>query len=327
MSKALTSQSALSAASAVAGENAPVKVIYIAGYGRSGTTLLDIALAQAPDVMGAGELTTLARHVWTNREFCACGTAVPECDVWHRIVEGWGPSRTNSSLLEYRRRQLWREALLGPGRFLDRLRRSASSSFARETLQLFQQVAEVTGKPIIVDSSKLPGRGFVLADIPGIELYVLHVVRDARGVVWSLRKPYKRDLANGVQRDLHPKPLLYAALRWASVNLAAERLCRRVGADRSLRVRYEDFVAAPEETVARVLSLVRGAPVEQPVLPASGALKPSHQMAGSRHRMQSSIRVREDGSWEQAMPTEQQRRVARLCDSLMRRYGYPGQSA
>ncbi|MEW9857033.1 sulfotransferase [Novosphingobium sp. M1R2S20] len=305
----------------------PIKVIYIAGYGRSGTTLLDIALSQAADVMGAGEMSTLARHVWDNREFCACGKAVPDCEVWSSIVERWLQSQGTPAMAAHRRRQPWREALLGPGRLLDRLRPHARAAYGHETLQLFREVTHVTGRPIVVDSSKLPGRGLALAAIPGIELYVVHMVRDGRGVVWSLRKPYKRDVEKGLQRDLNPKPLFYAALRWMSVNLAAEKLCGYVGPHRSLRIRYEDFVAAPEETVAAILSLVRGAPVGSRVLPESGALEPWHQMAGSRHRMQRTIRVREDGNWKQVMPADQQRWVTRLCGRLLRRYGYLEQSA
>ena len=51
----------------------PVRVVYIAGYGRSGTTILDIALGQHSVVMGAGEITALTRHVWQENEYCACG--------------------------------------------------------------------------------------------------------------------------------------------------------------------------------------------------------------------------------------------------------------
>ena len=40
----------------------------------------------------------------------------------------------------------------------------------------------------------LPGRGFARAAMPGIDLHVVHVVRDARGVAWSLKKGFKRQV-------------------------------------------------------------------------------------------------------------------------------------
>ena len=40
------------------------KIIYVAGYGRSGSTLLDMMLASHPAVFGAGEMST---YVLTGR--------------------------------------------------------------------------------------------------------------------------------------------------------------------------------------------------------------------------------------------------------------------
>ena len=37
----------------------PIRVLYFAGYGRSGTTVLDIALGQHPAVIGSGEISEL----------------------------------------------------------------------------------------------------------------------------------------------------------------------------------------------------------------------------------------------------------------------------
>ena len=35
------------------------EIIYIAGYGRSGSTILDISLGQHDDIMGMGEFTNI----------------------------------------------------------------------------------------------------------------------------------------------------------------------------------------------------------------------------------------------------------------------------
>src|SRR3712207_8630396 len=50
----------------------------------------------------------------------------------------------------------------------------------------------VSGKPVIVDSSKSPARALALGMVPGIDLYVVHLVRDGRGVATSLRKTLDR---------------------------------------------------------------------------------------------------------------------------------------
>jgi Sulfotransferase family len=297
--------------------SAPVKVLYIAGYGRSGTTLLDIALGEHDAIMGGGEISTLARHVWINDEYCACGAAVQACPMWRDIVDDWRDGEPPTLIEEYRHAQERTEIIIGTGRALERLR---SAEHAARTAKLFRDIVARSGRPIVVDSSKLPGRAFALAAMPGIDLHVVHVVRDARGVAWSLKKGFKRQVDQGLQRELRPKPLAYTALRWSIVNLATEALCRRLGPTRSLRVRYEDFVADPPATLARILALVGEKPIaKQP----EGPMIPQHQVAGSRHRMQPSITISRDERWKETMPRRQMTVVTLLTAPLLRRYGYP----
>ena len=81
--------------------DAKVKVIYIAGYGRSGSTILDIALSQAREVFGAGEITALSRHVWTENEYCACGVPIRSCELWQAIVARWAEGEASDFLSRY----------------------------------------------------------------------------------------------------------------------------------------------------------------------------------------------------------------------------------
>lgn len=305
------------AAAPVASQGA-IKLIYVAGYGRSGTTLLDIALGEHPAIMGAGEVTTLARHVWDNGEYCACGAQVRDCPEWKAIVSRWMQGESDGFLAGYRRAQALTEGLLAPGRLL---RLPGWRRHARRTLKLLRGMTMVSGRPILVDSSKLPGRAFALAAMPGIDLHVVHVVRDGRGVAWSLLKGHRRSVEKGVQRELRPKPLLYTALRWSMVNLATEWLCRRVGPTRCIRVRYEDFVEDPRGTIGRIVALVG----ERPHNAAAnlGSFEPQHQVAGSRHRMQKSIVMRGDDKWKREMPGWKQWIFTALCAPLLRRYDYP----
>lgn len=301
------------------------KVIYVAGYGRSGSTLLDIALGMHPSIVGAGELTALARHVWRNGEFCACGAPVPECGYWRTVVGRWqdgagekGVAEALAWLAAASRRY---EGLASPSRIV--AARRVPADIAKATKGLFDAIALASGKPeaAVVDSSKLPGRGLVLARTPGIELYVIHLVRDPRAVAFSLAKGYSRDVERGLQKELRAKHASYVALRWMMVNHLAERLCAEVGEGRVMRLRYEDFVADPAAAVASAASLIgfSAAPGEQ----AQGALRPGHQVAGSRHRMSQAISVRVDAAWERAMDPGSKSLVALLTRAQMKRYNYP----
>ena len=300
-------------------DSAPIKVIYICGYGRSGSTLLDIMLGQQRSMFGAGEIVGLCRHVHANDEYCACGERLSSCAFWAPVMAQWRGHHLADLAQEYGRLQTRFESIVSPAR----LRRNSREfrDYAHHSLRLMRLLSAASGKPVIVDSSKLPGRGLALAGMEGIDLHVVHLVRDGRGVAWSLAKPYKPDASIGLQREIIPKPLLYSAARWAYVNLASEWLCRRVGRGRYVRIRYEDMVSDPAGTLDRIATLI-GIPLD-PRDVESGEFQPAHQVAGNRLRMQKAIRVRHDDSWQVDMPRKKQDFITRMCRFFLTRYGYP----
>ncbi|WP_205479939.1 sulfotransferase [Sphingomonas arenae] len=296
-----------------------IKVLYIAGYGRSGSTLLDILLSQQESIFGAGEISALTRHVWSNNELCACGKAAKQCAVWSQVLDSWvrrSHADPDTDVDTYRVEQHRAETLLSPSRIL---RDASFVRYRRETTALLASIAERTSCSVIVDSSKLPGRGLALAAMREVDLTVLHLVRDGRGVAWSLAKPFKRDVARGLQKEIRRKSWLRTAIRWSVVNLMTELLCWRVGRSRSIRIRYEDMVHDPARIASTIHALLHGK-LAQPLDPD---LAPRHQIAGNRLRMQRSIRLKPDERWRSEMPTPAQLAFSLLCAPLLLRYGYP----
>lgn len=304
-------------------ENPPLKIIFIAGYGRGGTTLLDIALGQHPKIFGAGEITALARQVWENAEYCACGKAVPECAVWNEVIDNWRSRTPDDFLAEYGRSHEKIERLVNFERLFYRFWRSRKiTDYLKHTEYLMREINAVSGCPIIVDSSKLPGRAIAMTKLPGLDLRVVHVVRDGRGVAWSMMKSYSRQVDKGIQKELRPKPLLYTAARWTIVNLAAEVLRLRLGKGKSIRVRYEDFVADPAQTIHRIVSLT-GENSGDGTIGNMETLIPQHQVAGSRHRMNERITLVSDEGWKNVMPTAKKLAFTIACAPLLWLYNYP----
>ncbi len=299
----------------------PLKVIFIAGYGRSGTTLLDIALGQQSGVFAAGEITALPRHVWREREFCACRNQVDACDFWRPVIDAWHHHQSPDTLDAHGRRAARLEWLFDPRRLFASIVAGKETRAYREgTSVLLHEIAAASGASVIVDSSKLPGRASSLMSIKGIEVFVVHMVRDGRGVAWSMMKPYRRSVEAGIQKELKPKPLWYTAARWFAVNLGTELVRARLPRKRSMRVRYEDFVADPEGTVRSILALVG----QEYVSPDHGpeVMRPQHQIAGSRHRMQDEITINKDIGWTSQMPRWMQNVFTVLTAPLLVRYGY-----
>ena len=69
------------------------QVLYVGGWGRSGSTLLSHLLGRLPEMVAVGEL----RYVWqagvSGNELCGCGEPFDECPFWVAVGEeafgGW----------------------------------------------------------------------------------------------------------------------------------------------------------------------------------------------------------------------------------------------
>ena len=112
------------------------------------------------------------------------------------------------------------------------------ASYAR----LYAAIAAQAGAAYVVDASKWPVQALALSRA-GLDVRVIHLVRDVRGVAYSLSK---RDVARphavGSRRHVALSPAA-AAARWVACQSQAE-LLRRCGLPLA-RMRYEDFVRQP----------------------------------------------------------------------------------
>ncbi len=304
----------------------PVRVVYILGSGRSGSTLLDIVLGNHPAIESVGELKELVRLRWPQNGFCSCGLRTRSCDFWPEVYTRWIAEIGDHDLSSYvdtvrfflqlRNWRAWKKAI---EEATPEVRR-----FQAQSLALYRSIREVSGKEIIVDSSKGPGLALLLASIPEIELSILHLVRDGRGVAWSFLKGLEKDEAAGLERRLVPTPAWKVALRWMAVNHLAEWVRRRVDDTRSVRVRYEDLTSDPHATlvtIGRVLGEDLGSFGQR--ISAGCELSTGHKIGGSRIRMQKSIRLAPpDDAWKDSLSASGKLVFQIVAAGRLRQYGY-----
>jgi hypothetical protein len=280
-----------------------IKVLCIAGLGHSGSTLLGALLGQLDGFFYAGELRSIARAL-ERGELCGCELPLPECPVWSVVLEGLKPAQLKLDERD--------ESALGLVR--QRLRRRApDGGFAA----LPARIAATTGSRVVVDSSKWPGYASLLEQIDGVGLAVVHLIRDPRGVVHSRQK---RGLRAGRPPELSP---VRSALQWNVWNPVIEAAWRD---GRYARLRYEDFVAKPEEAVHRLARLA-GEEAGQTLFtaPDTVELDTTHSVAGNRNRFQKgSVRIALDEEWRtpQGLSPVDRRLVGALTWPLRLRYGY-----
>ncbi|HRD62585.1 MAG TPA: sulfotransferase, partial [Nocardioides sp.] len=174
-----------------------VTVVYLGGFGRSGSTLVERVLGEADGWVNIGELVDLARYVAPEDELCGCGERFSACPVWTRVGElafkGWTPDVLDrlTSLHRAAARQRHLPALLSSRRTPSPALVDLRTAYTR----IYKAVAEVTGSRVIVDASKGPAFGQALAGAPGIDLRMLNVVRDPRAVAWSWQRHVERPQA------------------------------------------------------------------------------------------------------------------------------------
>jgi hypothetical protein len=188
--------------------------------------------------------------------------------------------------------------------------------------RLYEAIASVTRSRVIVDSSKEPAHGYAMGMVPGVDLRVVHLIRDPRAVAYSwLRKKPQPD-SEEIEHMVRFSPAKSSAL-WDAWNTSAEALWHRTP-DRYLRLRYEDFVTDPRKSLERVLGLV-GVTAE---LPLAGErevkLGVSHTVSGNPNRFETgAVELRPDREWMGRMELRHVALVTALTTPLLQRYGYP----
>jgi Sulfotransferase family len=319
----------------VTASNLP-RVVYLGGLGRSGTTLLERLFGELPGVCSVGEVVHLWQRGVAEAERCGCGEPVPDCAFWRKVGEsafgGWAGADVRR-IAELRRR-------------VDRIRcipqlaapalRSSFRGLLREYTDYYRRIyaaiGNVSGCPVVVDSSKHASLAFCLRWRAELDLRVIHVVRDSRAVAFSWTRQVSRP-----ESVADPYMLTYppatAAWLWNGENGALELLAKE-GVP-TLRVRYEDLVTAPPATLVRLADFA-GIAASGTALEFMGRdadthwaeLGPSHTASGNPMRFATGkITIRADDRWRTALPVTQCRTVTAVTLPLLVRYGYAGRTA
>jgi len=301
---------------------AGLRVVYITGASRCGSTALATLLGSQQESVGVGELSQLHKWGWLRDDYCACGNTCTRCPFWGAVLEQWQRQSPRADVAAYVGLQSKLERLRSwPRLRLAAIRKSAVfREYLYQTGALLEAISAICGKRIIVDSSKSAVRPWALSQIPGVDVRVVHLVRDVRATAWSQAKSYAPDPRMGIASEKPSRAIWKSSLEWMLANVLAEQLAP---ADRRCLIQYEDLVNRPEHVLSHLqaaleldLQGVISAVMSDEAVPVG------HQIAGNRLRMQGAVRLRGDREWMTAMPAQDRERCWRIAGWLARRYGY-----
>jgi hypothetical protein len=293
----------------------PVPVLYIAGISHTGSTIVGRTLGEQKGAWYAGELRQIwERGILENRT-CTCGAAFGDCRFWRAVVERLpfpaAEKAEELSRLQRRlvRRSAWRLSMLRSVREPER------QTFTDATEALYRAIVDVTGAARIVDSSKSPAYAALLNRMPGIDLRIVHLVRDPRATAYSSMR--RRGFGFG--------GALAHSIWWMRWNAAVDRLSR--SGIPCVRVRYEDFVRDSAESLEQITSALDLRPASP--LPVEGRfvrLSNRHLFSANRSREETGlVEIRDDAEWRLKLEPKVRALVRATTFPLAARYGYDGE--
>jgi hypothetical protein len=241
-----------------------IQLVYITGRGHSGSTLLDLLISAHSEVVSVGEAKCL---VTRPDEPCTCGApTVFVCPFWEK-VDAALRERAGLSLRE-----------------LD-IDSADAGIFAAHNRAFFQAVASVTGKPIILDSSKTVDRLEALLEAQICPVQAIHLVRSPQGVVYSNAK--------------RGREWLYHTYNYTHAMMKTRRMLE---GREHLQVRYEDIVRDPRRAVETIMKTL-GLAFQPGQL--EWAKPERHNIYGNPMRFATESSIRLDEKWRKGLSIRQ----------------------
>ncbi len=298
-------------------QNSKIPYVFLTSHAFSGSTLTSFLLGAHPQIATVGMLTGPAYHLDLQKYECSCGRKFQEDPFWQAVAAAVNRYGVPYQLNQY----LSTRFDLGRTPFIQRLRvnslrynqvenvrdwlmfqfwpghRQAMVERARHNELFARAILEVSGKPIFLDTSKDPMRIRYLQLSPHIDLTVIHLVRDVRGVVTSImsRKP---DVNIG-----------QATRHWLMAEKNIQRHLQTLPLSRQIKVSYEDIATNTLATLNRLYQFMGAESLTELV----DFRNVEHHILGNKMRKHSSSEIRPDEKWRTVLSKKQVEMIEKIA--------------
>jgi hypothetical protein len=295
-------------------------LVYIQSASHSGSTMLAIQLARHPEVATVGELAGTPYRSRPGYQ-CSCGAELERCAFWRQVAAAmarrgysYSPASAHTDirnapnpivqrLLRPRHRGPLLEALRDAALAFVPGARSHVERYHSLKAALVESIGECTGKPVLVDSSKSGVQLKYHLRNPRLDVKLIWLVRDGRGVARSIARNQLTSLEQG-------------ACEWRRRNEEARSIVQALEASRWIQVRYEALCAEPEQTLARLWRFIGVAPQR-----VNGADCELHVL-GHASRLKGAAAIHVNERWRSELSAADLRLFDSLAGTLNRELGY-----
>jgi len=209
-----------------------------------------------PNLMDVGELR-LRRFPLSEsyRQRCSCGELVGECPYWRSVETNFRSSLASFDAQKYQLRMNRYQRLRSVPRLMLASHHLSNdfSAYQQEAFELIKSATSASGKPAVVDISKIPFRALALATIPEIDLRLIHLVRNGLAQISSTQKHRGRKWTK--QGSSARQISVISMNEWLFSNIGAE-FSIKVSGRAAVRVRHEDLLKAPERLISSLSDIV-----------------------------------------------------------------------
>lgn len=320
------------------------QIVFIAGSGHSGSTLLDMCLGGHPDIAALGETGFLYfyAHNMSSRDFCTCGETIEACPFWTKVTGELAllrdmkkedvlqdfilsdPAQVRFDDAGHYQERLPSQhyinpsfirpwlGLLGSGalfKFASRYSKVLETRLraAGNRMLLFDAVLNIGEKSIALDSTKNPGslkECWMLRSNIPVKFIAMH--RDGRGVAASHARRLKITFPQAVRMWRNE------IIKWWVVSLTIPK-------KDILTLHYESFTANPEAELRRVCDFL-SIPYHDNMLDFRNS---RHNIGGNMMRFRKDeTKITLDERWRLDLDAQQLKSFAKIAGWVNRLLGY-----
>lgn len=163
------------------------KIIYITGDGRSGSTLLELVLANDSHTVSIGEGYRFWNRFYEGESNCSCDEKITNCPLWKAVHDQL------NTIQGYNHQEVWQQIQFllkfkNRNHIKDLLKTNDYAVFVQVVKCFYEALFSFTNSALIIDSSKSTGWLRILYELDVFELEIIHLERNLEAVANSWRK-------------------------------------------------------------------------------------------------------------------------------------------